>query len=991
MLKITKASNSSDESGNQESTNINSAPINENNGVGKSDKFPTASRGDRLVSSTDKKSILGWFYNLPISRKQLIALTATQAVSILGLGIGSTLIIDYGLRTQLLQQAKSEVVVTDINYNIKVNQMGFGFRGQSDNSAIVKAAGLNSANQPISAELETEIQKILQNEITSRQIEYATLVGLDGKIIVNANSNRKGEVFDPNGLVKEVIKNRRQIKANAVVKWEEIQKESSPLPPGVINQDALIRYTVTPVMSRSGNEVIGVLISGDIVNGKQPIVQQTLKAADGGYSAVYFQKEPGNFALATSLLQAEGIELDKSIPNVELPNKSLLEKVAKVPVGTTVTERIKIGKDTYTMAAKAVPNKIIEEENGSQLVKTGDPVAILVRGTTENYLNSLLLQSTLEQILAVIVATGLLVILGMILRRSITKPLENLEQTTQKFASGDRTSRAEVFYADEIGQLAATFNNMADRMSEQSSRQESEAKLAQLLNQITFRVRETLNRQKILKAAVNSTREGIQANRVLVCLFDEHNQAKIVAEDVDYYCPSALGLILKDSDFSPDYAQEYEIGMVKAIDDIKRANLSEDELSLLQKLTVKASLVAPIFLDKKLHGLFVAHQCSQPRQWEELEINLFGQVATQIGFALEQAHLLEEVEQARQSAENVSLEQRQQKEKLQMQLLNLLEDVEGASRGDLTVRAEVSAGEIGTVADFFNSIVESLRAIVTQVKKSASQVNAAIGENQDSIRQLADEALRQAAEINRTLDTVDQMTLSIQSVAASAQKAATVAHSVAHTASASGEAMDRSVQKILQLRETVGDTAKKVKRLGESSQEITRVVALINQIASQTNLLAINAGIEAARAGEEGQGFAVVAEEVGELAARAATATKEIEQLVENIQRETNELVQAMETGTSQVVEGTRVVEDAKHSLADILDVSRQIDTLVQSISQAAASQVETSQSVTQLMKDIAKVSELTSDSSHRVSESLQTTVNISQELQETVATFKVS
>nr|MBA3922788.1 GAF domain-containing protein [Nostocaceae cyanobacterium] len=413
-------------------------------------------------------------------------------------------------------------------------------------------------------------------------------------------------------------------------------------------------------------------------------------------------------------------------------------------------------------------------------------------------------------------------------------------------------------------------------------------------------------------------------------------------------------------------------------------------IKMLEQFGVQASLIAPILTEKKLIGLLIAHQCEHPRVWEQHEIDLYTQVALQIGFALDQASLLSEVEQARQVAEKLSEERREQKEGLQMQLLELLTEVEGASQGDLTVRADVTAGEIGTVADFFNSIVESLRSIVTKVKDSASQVSVAIGSNEGDIRALASEALQQAQEINRTLESVDKMTLSIQAVADSAHQAASVARTASQTAEAGGVAMDLTVQNILRLRETVGETAKKVKRLGESSQQISRVVALINQIAMQTNLLAINAGIEAARAGEDGQGFAVVAEEVGELAARSAAATQEIEQIVENIQRETSEVVKAMEVGTTQVVEGTHIVEDAKLSLSQILDVSRQIDTLVQSISDATVSQVETSQAVSSLMKEIAKVSERTSDASRKVSQSLQQTVEISQELQATVGTFKV-
>jgi methyl-accepting chemotaxis protein PixJ len=330
-------------------------------------------------------------------------------------------------------------------------------------------------------------------------------------------------------------------------------------------------------------------------------------------------------------------------------------------------------------------------------------------------------------------------------------------------------------------------------------------------------------------------------------------------------------------------------------------------------------------------------------------------------------------------------------EALQIQLLELLNDIEGAARGDLTVRADVTDGEIGTVADFFNSIVENLRDIVTQVKQAATQVNTAISSDETAIRKLADEALVQAEEISRTLDAVDNMTHSMQAVANSAEQAATVANNAAQNASKSEEAMYLTVQNILSLRETVGETAQKVKRLGESSQQISRVVSLINQIAMQTNLLAINAGIEAARAGEEAQGFAVVAEEVGELAVRSAAATQEIEQIVENIQRETSAVVQAMEIGTTQVGEGARVVEEAKQNLGQIFDVSRQIDSLVQSISSATASQVQTSQTVSLLMKDIAAISQRTSNSSSLVCQSLKETVEISHKLQETVETFKVN
>jgi twitching motility protein PilJ len=200
-----------------------------------------------------------------------------------------------------------------------------------------------------------------------------------------------------------------------------------------------------------------------------------------------------------------------------------------------------------------------------------------------------------------------------------------------------------------------------------------------------------------------------------------------------------------------------------------------------------------------------------------------------------------------------------------------------------------------------------------------------------------------------------------------------------------------TVENILSLQETVGETAKKVRHLGESSQQISRVVSLINQIAIQTNLLAINAGIEAARAGEEGQGFAVVAEEVGELATRSAAATQEIEQIVEQIKRDTDEVVKAMEVGTNQVIQSTQIAADAKQSLSEIVDISQQIDAFVKSIATASVSQVETSQVINQLMKNVLAISQSNSESCRHISTSLQKTAEISQQLEQKVETFKVN
>jgi len=346
-------------------------------------------------------------------------------------------------------------------------------------------------------------------------------------------------------------------------------------------------------------------------------------------------------------------------------------------------------------------------------------------------------------------------------------------------------------------------------------------------------------------------------------------------------------------------------------------------------------------------------------------------------------------EQTRQSAE-LAEKERLRSESIQNELITLLSDVEGAASGDLTVRAQISAGEIGIVADFFNAIVESLRDVVSQVKIATLQVNNSVNTNNASIRTLASDATLQAEQLDDALQSVEQMTDSIQQVASNAKEAADASNLAATTAETGSIAIEQSATSILQLRQTVAETTKKVKRLGEASQQISKVVVLIDQIALKTNMLAVNASIEAARAGEEGRGFAVVAEEVGALAAQSATATKEIARIVESIQQETSEVVESMEASTLQVVEGTNKVEDARKSLSQIVDVARKVNELFQGISTATTSQVQTSQSVKLVMENLSTQSQKSSTTSREVSIALQETADVASKLQASVETFRV-
>jgi twitching motility protein PilJ len=362
----------------------------------------------------------------------------------------------------------------------------------------------------------------------------------------------------------------------------------------------------------------------------------------------------------------------------------------------------------------------------------------------------------------------------------------------------------------------------------------------------------------------------------------------------------------------------------------------------------------------------------------------FGQLARSFN------EMTQYIESSTQEVQQKAEDQEKAKEDLQRQVIRLLDDVEGAARGDLTVQAEVTADILGAVADSFNLTIYNLQKIVKQVKVAAREVSYGAAENEEFARGLSSDALKQAEELAATLNSVQMMTNSIQEVAQRARSADQVAQKASETALRGGLAVEQTVSGILQIRETVAETTRKVKRLAESSQEISKIVGFISQIASRTNLLALNASIEAARAGESGRGFAVVADEVRQLADRASKASKEIEQIVLQIQGETSSVMTAMEEGTQQVIDGTQKAEQAKRSLDDIIQVSSQINQLVGSITQATEEQTETSRYVAQVMQSVELTAQETSQESQRVSDSLRNLVGVARDLQSSVERFKV-
>ena len=326
----------------------------------------------------------------------------------------------------------------------------------------------------------------------------------------------------------------------------------------------------------------------------------------------------------------------------------------------------------------------------------------------------------------------------------------------------------------------------------------------------------------------------------------------------------------------------------------------------------------------------------------------------------------------------------------QQAILRLMNELSDLADGDLTIRATVSEDITGAIADSVNYTTDELRKLVLRVTTASKQVERATGEAGAVTKELLNATLKQAAEIRDAGGAVELMTKSIQEVDSSAAQSSEVARRTLAVTEQGARAVQNSVSSMDSIREQIQDTSKRIKRLGESSQEIGEIVDLISDITEQTNVLALNAAIQAASAGEAGRGFAVVAEEVQRLAERSAEATKQIGMLVKTIQGDTQDAVTAMEKSTQGVVEGAQLSNAAGQALREIEKSTHELADLVNSISVSTQVQTDMAREVAGFMNDILKITEQTSQSTQRTNASVAQIESMATELNSSVSGFKL-
>jgi twitching motility protein PilJ len=340
----------------------------------------------------------------------------------------------------------------------------------------------------------------------------------------------------------------------------------------------------------------------------------------------------------------------------------------------------------------------------------------------------------------------------------------------------------------------------------------------------------------------------------------------------------------------------------------------------------------------------------------------------------------------RRAAENEAANQRTQEA-----ILRLLDEMGDLAQGDLTVQARVTEDVTGAIADSVNYAVEEMRRLVQGIIDATAQVTTATSAAQHTSGELLNAAQRQSQEITETSTAIDLVAQSIGEVSDRAAESARVADLSLQAAAQGSDAVNSAIRGMGQIREQIQETAKRIKRLGESSQEIGEIVDLITDITEQTNVLALNAAIQATTAGPAGRGFTVVAEEVQRLAERSAEATKQISAIVKTIQTDTQDAIGAMERSTQGVVEQTRLADATGRALGQIDEVSRQLAALIEAISTATRDQASSAARIAESMNDILRITELTTQGTRRTADSTAQLAELALDLKQSVAGFKLA
>ena len=734
-------------------------------------------------------------------------------------------------------------------------------------------------------------------------------------------------------------------------------------------------YTAAPIRDKVTGETIGAIAASMPVAVLTQMLQEFITDGDRYYvfdrtGRVLLTAEGGHAgslanparerltSVAESAVPSENTTIEQTFPTID----SLLD--SNVPIAKNLAvNSLNQGKQFITLA----PN--IEGVNGLnwQTLIATDPRYVFASQRKLALVYSL-------GISAIAILTG---VVAFYLADLATRPIIKATTTVSEIGKGNLKARIALAGKDEISRLADNINLMAVQLEDFVREQSLLTKQTEIVKQAATAFSGVLESDRLWKIAVTQVKAGLMVDGVHYFSLESK---QIIAESLSYGATSTIGREIYAPALFERYLEENpELG-VFVIDDVSQAKLTAPQLAKLEEVGISCMAIAKV-QQEKIFGLLIAYRSSR-QLWEYSDRDFLEQIANQVSFTLDRLGLLQQQHAAQ-------IREKQAKEQLQRRALELLQEVDRISQGDLTIRAKVTEDEIGTIADSYNATIYSLQKLVGQVKDAVVEVEQTIGANQSTVQQLTLDASQQAQSIEQTMQQIQKMSQSICEVCDRAFQAENIVKQTHETILDSDRTMNRAVTQINALQNTVNETEQKVQLLGESSQEISQVVNSIGRFAAQTHLLALKASIEAARAGEQGKGFATIADEVRSLATQSATATTDIENIVARIQLETGQLFSAMAEGTEQVNLSTELVKQSRSSLNQITAASQEISELITVITQTAGGQASISHEVSENITHLAVSAIANSQSVIQVSEKIEHLLTVANKLQTDINRFK--
>jgi methyl-accepting chemotaxis protein PixJ len=777
-----------------------------------------------------------------------------------------------------------------------------------------------------------------------------------------------GRAMQQLGLGRQAAIGIRQQK---IANLPELQQ---PFPEGTFDVDdgkaGLMLMAAVPI--QINGELVGATVLGTLINNNFELVDR-LKQKTGVQVATIF---------------AQDWRVSTNVPYSDLKTRAVGTRVSREVADVVLTQ-----EETFLGEANIIGDKYRTAysplyDHRKAIEPSAKPIGIAFVGQSQQ-----LVQKNLNAfaLTSYGVGGGVLLVSGFIVAlvaNSFSNALNRLADFAQKVGMGARGIRLKATdRRDEIGILTQRMNQMVNDLefNEDQSRQETEQERLNFLSEITASdVRDVQGLDPVFNGALEFIREHLKADRIVIYRFTPEWRGVVTVESVAPSWMSALNWNAQDPCIPQKLLAAYRRGRVVSTPDVFKANFHPSHLRLMKDLEIKANLVVPILVEDRLFALLIAHQCSAPRIWQEFDITFLKQAAAQLGLAIGRVTFLEQMR-------NMASEQRHHKELLQEHAFQLLQDVEAVSQGNLTVEVAVTEDEIGTIADFYNSTIESLRKIVLKVKTASQEVIETTVLNQFAVESLVEEVTQQSTEISQALEQIAVMNDAVRTFSTMAEKTELLMQEANQTVRKGDMAMDQTVTGIQMIHTTVLEAEKKVRYLGESAQKVSKIVDLISTFANQTHMLALSASLEASRAGEPGKGFAVIANEVRVLADQSAEATREIKQVVAAIQTETSGVSTAIGSGLEQILRGTHLLSMTQQNLKEITLVSNQASQLVEGLAQATIIQSQTSETVAQTMMNVTNLTHKTSHDANQVSRSFQQLRKVAKMLQQEVERFKVS